>query len=174
VRLTERYLRSDPASREECARLVEAVDRSLGKLREDWGALRQAQGESHRAALVGIAGTFTTLAAVEKGLRNYSHSEVHGSRVTRAEVERQARLYRSKTLAERRQIAGLEPERADVILAGTLLIERIMRRFGADDVIVSDQGIRYGLLYEKIAVSGQPSPPEADQPLAEAISKKNR
>jgi exopolyphosphatase/guanosine-5'-triphosphate,3'-diphosphate pyrophosphatase len=167
VRLTERYLRSDPASGEECARLVEAVDASLGKLREDWGGSSteaHSKSGSSRTTLVGIAGTFTTLAAVEKGLRSYSHSEVHGSRVTRAEVERQARLYRSKTLAERRQIAGLEPERADVILAGTLLIERIMRCFGADDVVVSDQGIRYGLLYEKIAVSGQPS----------AISKKNK
>jgi exopolyphosphatase / guanosine-5'-triphosphate,3'-diphosphate pyrophosphatase len=154
VRLTERYLRSDPVLHEECSRLVGAVDASLGKLPADWGGSSteaHSKSEPSRTTLVGIAGTFTTLAAVEKGLRHYSHSEVHGSRLSLAAVERQAALYRSKTVAERKQIAGLEPKRADVILAGTLLIERIMRLFHVDDAIVSDQGIRYGLLYERVA-----------------------
>jgi exopolyphosphatase/guanosine-5'-triphosphate,3'-diphosphate pyrophosphatase len=72
-------------------------------------------------------------------------------------VERQIELYRGKTVAERKAITGLEPKRADVILAGALAIERIMRLFGFDEVIVSDQGIRYGLLYERLAHSRQPS-----------------
>jgi exopolyphosphatase/guanosine-5'-triphosphate,3'-diphosphate pyrophosphatase len=159
VRLTERFLASDPARREECDRLIQTVDQSLGKLLAEWGALRQAQGrslrqvqdESSRLAMVGIAGTFTTLSAVEKGLTHYSHSEVHGSRLSRAEVERQVELYRARTVAERKQIAGLEPKRADVILAGALAIQRIMTLFDIDEAIVSDQGIRYGLLYERIA-----------------------
>jgi exopolyphosphatase/guanosine-5'-triphosphate,3'-diphosphate pyrophosphatase len=67
------------------------------------------------------------------------------------EVERQVELYRARTIAERKQIAGLEPKRADVILAGALSIARIMNLFAVDEAIVSDQGIRYGLLYEKIA-----------------------
>jgi exopolyphosphatase/guanosine-5'-triphosphate,3'-diphosphate pyrophosphatase len=147
VRLTERFLTSDPARKEECDRLIHTVEQSLGKLLTDWGALRQGS----RPAMVGIAGTFTTLSAVEKGLTHYSHSEVHGSRLGRAEVERQVELYRSKTVAERKKIAGLEPKRADVILAGALVIQRIMVLFDIDQAIVSDQGIRYGLLYEKIA-----------------------
>ncbi len=159
VRLTERFLASDPARREECDRLIQTVDQSLGKPLADWGALRQAQGrslrqvqdESSRLAMVGIAGTFTTLSAVEKGLTHYSHSEVHGSRLTRAEVERQVELYRASTIAERKRIPGLEPKRADVILAGALVIQRIMTLFDIDEAIVSDQGIRYGLLYERIA-----------------------
>lgn len=167
VRLTERFLASDPARREECDRLIQTVDQSLGKLLADWGALRQAQGRSLRQAqgesnrpaggerrrttMVGIAGTFTTLSAVEKGLTHYSHSEVHGSRLTRAEVERQVELYRASTIAERKRIPGLEPKRADVILAGALVIQRIMTLFDIDEAIVSDQGIRYGLLYERIA-----------------------
>jgi len=146
VRLTERHLRSDPPTQEECARVVTAVDQSLGKLRADWS------GKLSAPVMVGIAGTFTTMSAVEKGLRHYSHSEVHGSRLTHGEVERQIELYRSRTLAERRWIAGLEPKRADVMLAGAILIERILALFGIEEVIVSDQGIRYGLLYEKIAM----------------------
>jgi exopolyphosphatase/guanosine-5'-triphosphate,3'-diphosphate pyrophosphatase len=145
VRLTERFLTSDPARREECDRLIQTVDQSLTKLLADWG------GKISFSVMVGIAGTFTTLSAVEKGLTHYSHSEVHGSRLTRAEVERQVELYRSKTVAERKQIAGLEPKRADVILAGALAIHRIMTLFDIDEAIVSDQGIRYGLLYERIA-----------------------
>jgi exopolyphosphatase/guanosine-5'-triphosphate,3'-diphosphate pyrophosphatase len=145
VRLTERFLASDPVRKEECDRLIQTVDQSLTKLLADWG------GKISFPVMVGIAGTFTTLSAVEKGLTHYSHSEVHGSRLSRAEVKRQVELYRSKTVAERKQIAGLEPKRADVILAGALAIQRIMTLFDIDEVIVSDQGIRYGLLYERIA-----------------------
>jgi exopolyphosphatase/guanosine-5'-triphosphate,3'-diphosphate pyrophosphatase len=173
VRLTERYLPSDPVRKEECERLIQAVDQSVNKLLADWGGLRPfdfaqgrqpqddpdrtARGEGTRTIMVGIAGTFTTLSAVQMGLTHYSHSEVHGSRLGRAEVERQIELYRGKTVAERKAITGLEPKRADVILAGALAIERIMRLFGFDEVIVSDQGIRYGLLYERLAHSRQPS-----------------
>ena len=145
VRLTERHLRSDPPTREECARVVEAVEPSLRKLRGDWG------GKLEDPAMVGIAGTFTTMAAVQKELLHYSHSEVHGSRLARGEIERQIELYQSRDLAGRKLIPGLEPKRADVILAGALLIERILAIFGVEEVIVSDQGIRYGLLYEKAA-----------------------
>ena len=145
VRLTERFLLSDPVREEECARLTTAIDRELQPLLVDWGV----GGGFH--AIVGIAGTFTTLAAIAKGLRRYSHSEVHGSCLSRAEVARQVQLFKGKTIAERKEIPGLEAKRADVILAGALLIERVMALFRVDQVTVSDQGIRYGLLYERIA-----------------------
>jgi exopolyphosphatase/guanosine-5'-triphosphate,3'-diphosphate pyrophosphatase len=57
-------------------------------------------------------------------------------------------LFQGKTIAERKAITGLEPKRADVILAGASLIERIMTLFHSERVIVSDQGVRYGLLHE--------------------------
>jgi len=144
VRLTERLLRSDPVKTEEYEGMVALIDRELAPLRERW------RNSGSTLTLVGIAGTFTTLAAVEKKLTRYSHSEVHGSRLTLAEVRRQARLFLDKTIAERREIPGLEPKRADVILAGACLIERIMTFFHTEDVIVSDQGVRYGLLYEQL------------------------
>jgi exopolyphosphatase/guanosine-5'-triphosphate,3'-diphosphate pyrophosphatase len=144
VRLTERLLRSDPVKPEEYEGMVALIDRELAPLRDRW----RKSGSS--LTLVGIAGTFTTLAAVEKKLTRYSHSEVHGSRLTLAEVRRQARLFLDKTIAERKKIPGLEPKRADVILAGACLIERIMNLFQTEEVIVSDQGVRYGLLYEQL------------------------
>jgi exopolyphosphatase/guanosine-5'-triphosphate,3'-diphosphate pyrophosphatase len=146
VRLTERFFHSDPVPEDEVRRLAEAID---GELETSFAA--KAPASNLRAdLLVGIAGTFTTLAAVEKSLERYSHSDVHGSVLSRSEVKRQIELYRQKTIEERKRIAGLEPKRADVILAGSVLVERIMAFFDAGQAVVSDQGIRYGLLYEKL------------------------
>lgn len=144
VRLTERFVHSDPVSAEECNQMLAVMDRELAALKDRWFM------KSSQLTMVGIAGTFTTLAAVEKKLVHYSHSEVHGTILDLAEVQRQARLFQGKTLAERKMIPGLEPKRADVILAGARLIEKIMFLFETDRVIVSDQGVRYGLLYERL------------------------
>jgi exopolyphosphatase/guanosine-5'-triphosphate,3'-diphosphate pyrophosphatase len=145
VRLTERFLFSDPVRKDEVQRLVATVDDELESALNVW------RSEGRACILVGIAGTFTTLAAIEKGLGRYSHSEVHGCRLSRAEVQRQIALFEAKSVAERKAIPGLESKRADVILAGALLIERIMTFFGAEQVIVSDQGIRYGVLHERMS-----------------------
>ena len=142
VRLTEQFFHSDPVQTEECEKMVVAIEKELTRLPNQW------LKDSSILTLVGIAGTFTTLSAVEKKLVCYTHGEVHGSRLTLIEVRRQVALFQGKTIAERRAIAGLEPKRADVILAGACLIERIMTLFHSERVIVSDQGVRYGLLHE--------------------------
>ena len=142
VRLTEQFLHSDPVRKEECEKMAAAVERELAALPRQW------LKDSSILHLVGIAGTFTTLSAVEKKLARYSHSEVHGSLLTLSEVRQQVALFQAKTIAERKAIPGLEPKRADVILAGVYLIERIMTLFDSESVIVSDQGVRYGLLHE--------------------------
>jgi exopolyphosphatase/guanosine-5'-triphosphate,3'-diphosphate pyrophosphatase len=145
VRLTERFLRSDPVKDEERAAMIEAIDVELAALAE------RRRSATPALTMVGIAGTFTTLAAVEKKLVRYSHAEVHGSSLTVAEVRRQVRLFSERTVAERKTIPGLEPKRAEVILAGACLVERIMTFFDCQHLIVSDQGVRYGLLYERLS-----------------------
>ena len=142
VRLTEQFLHSDPVQTKECEKMRLAIERELALLPRQW------LKDSSILTLVGIAGTFTTLSAVEKKLARYAHGEVHGSRLTLGEVRRQVALYQGKTIAERKAIDGLEPKRADVILAGATLIERTMTVFHLQQVIVSDQGVRYGLLHE--------------------------
>jgi exopolyphosphatase/guanosine-5'-triphosphate,3'-diphosphate pyrophosphatase len=144
VRLTEQFLHSDPVRREEYERLLAALQAELATLPQAW-----LRGSSE-LTLVGIAGTFTTLAAIEKKLARYSHGEVHGYCLTLNEVRRQVALFLGKTIAERKEIPGLEPQRADVILAGACLIDQLMTRLGAEQVIVSDQGVRYGLLHERL------------------------
>jgi exopolyphosphatase / guanosine-5'-triphosphate,3'-diphosphate pyrophosphatase len=143
VRLTERFLHSDPVREDEVSAMMSAIEQELVALRARAAALDPG------LTLVGIAGTFTTLAAVEKQLVRYNHSEVHGSLLSVAELRRQTRLFQSKSLAERKQIVGLEAKRADVIFAGACLIEQIMNFCHAESVIVSDQGVRYGLLHER-------------------------
>jgi exopolyphosphatase/guanosine-5'-triphosphate,3'-diphosphate pyrophosphatase len=144
VRLTEQFLHSDPVRKEECEEMLAAIDRALMPLRHRW------LKTDSTLVLVGIAGTFTTLSAVEKRLLRYSHSEVHGSILTLEEIRRQVELFRRQTIAERMALPGLEPRRADVILAGACLVERIMAHLGAERIIVSDQGVRYGLLHERL------------------------
>lgn len=143
VRLTERFLHSDPVLGDEVAAMLAAIDCELAPITADFASGNAA------LQLVGIAGSFTTVAAIERRLVNYSHSAVHGSRLSLGEVRRQIQLFREKTIEERKQIAGLEAKRADVILAGACLIERIMTAFHAESVVVSDQGVRYGLLHER-------------------------
>ena len=142
VRLTERYLPSDPVQAAEVEVMDAAIDNALDPLPE--------RGIRAEAALnlIGIAGTFTTLAAMEKKLLRYSHSEVHGSRLTLEQIQGQTRALQERSLAERKRLIGLEEKRADVIFAGARLVEKILARFGAGTVTVSDQGVRYGLLYE--------------------------
>lgn len=144
VRLTERFLRSDPVRPEESAALFEAIDHQLAPIKQRW------QGQAQPLTLVGIAATFTTLVAVEKKLARYAHNEVHASALTLDEVRRQRKIFETKTIAERQQIVGLDPKRADVIYAGASLIERIMMMLGDTRSIVSDQGVRYGLLHERL------------------------
>lgn len=142
VRLTEKFLPSDPVHPDEVARMNRVINEELDSLSN------QGLSADPTLALVGIAGTFTTLAAMEKSLARYSHSEVHGSTLTIDAVIRQRERLERRSIAERRQITGLEPQRADVIFAGACLVERIMARYHAELVIVSDHGVRYGLLHE--------------------------
>jgi len=142
VRLTERYLHSDPVSTEEVAAMSFAAEAQLAAVTNEIAA------QADSPALVGIAGTFTTLAAIEQKLVGYSHSQVHGSVLKLTAVKRQVAMLQEQSIAERKRIVGLEPKRADVIFAGAYLIERILERFGAGQVVVSDQGVRYGLLHE--------------------------
>jgi exopolyphosphatase / guanosine-5'-triphosphate,3'-diphosphate pyrophosphatase len=142
VRLTERYLHSDPVTQTQCDAMAAVIDGALAPIGARW------LPAASQLTLVGIAGTFTTLAAVEKKLAQYSHGEVHGSLLSLGEVRRQIIIYQGLTVQQRKAIPGLHPMRADVILAGAYMVERIMTLFAASQVIVSDQGVRYGLLYQ--------------------------
>jgi len=138
VRLTERFIHRDPPDAAEVDALVRAVDAALAPVPFPPGP----------APLVGVAGTVTSLAAMAQGLASYDPARVHGYRLARADLGRQIDRLRGATQAERERFAGLDPRRADVILAGALILEGLARAAGAAEVLVSDRGIRWGLIYE--------------------------
>ena len=100
-------------------------------------------------ALIGMGGAVTNLTAVMLGLRSYDPVAVQGAKLTDREVDRQIELYRSHTTEERRRIVGLQPERAEVILAGACIVRTVMRKLCKDELSVSDRGLRHGVLIER-------------------------
>jgi exopolyphosphatase / guanosine-5'-triphosphate,3'-diphosphate pyrophosphatase len=131
----------DPPAADELAR-IEAQIRSALSTAEP--LTRLALGEP--TTLVGVAGTVTTLKAVELGLAAYDAARVHGAVLTLSAVEALYEKLAGMTLAERVELPGLEPKRADVIVAGALIVRELLRAVGAVETVVSDRGVRFGLL----------------------------
>ena len=99
--------------------------------------------------LVGMGGALTNMIAVALGLAEYDRARVQGATVTSDEIDEQIEAYRSKDADARRRIIGLQPMRAEVILAGACIVRTIMRKLGKDALIVSDKGVRHGVLAER-------------------------
>jgi exopolyphosphatase/guanosine-5'-triphosphate,3'-diphosphate pyrophosphatase len=138
VRLTERHVTTDPPSRADQAAVTRAVREALAVVPQ----LRSGQ------TAVGIAGTMTTLAAVALRLSPYDGARVHGYTMTRADLARVVDELSSVPIAERRRAAGMEPKRADVIVAGGLIALALLAHWDAREVRISDRGVRWGLAEE--------------------------
>jgi len=124
----------------------ERVAEALRAIADD---LAQLAGRQPPAALVGLGGALTNLAAVRHGLDPYDPAVVQGSVLDRRELDRQIGLYRSRTADQRREIVGLQPQRAEVILAGACIVRTVLDELHCDEVTVSDRGLRHGLLVER-------------------------
>jgi exopolyphosphatase/guanosine-5'-triphosphate,3'-diphosphate pyrophosphatase len=96
-----------------------------------------------------MGGAVTNLAAVKHGLAEYDASVVQGTVLELAEIDRQIERYRTSTAEERREIAGLQPNRAEVILAGACVVRAVVTLLGGEALTVSDRGLRHGLLAER-------------------------
>jgi len=140
VRLTERHLRHDPPTADEIAALTADIDRVLAPLTLPRGV-----------PVVGTAGTATTIAAVHLALATYDPVAVTGLQLAPDVVDAQLARLLAMSVAERRTLAGLEPQRADVIAGGVAIFARIVHRVGAPALITCDRGIRWGVAYERLA-----------------------
>jgi exopolyphosphatase/guanosine-5'-triphosphate,3'-diphosphate pyrophosphatase len=94
---------------------------------------------------IGVAGTVTTLAALDLGLRDYDPERVHGHVLTAATVDEQLTRLASLTLAERRELPGLEPERAPVIVAGAAILRAVLRRYRLGAIETSEHDLLHGV-----------------------------
>jgi exopolyphosphatase/guanosine-5'-triphosphate,3'-diphosphate pyrophosphatase len=154
VRLTERYLRGDPPGEGELSVCAAAIRSMLGERVAD----DVRGGVSHA---IGVAGTVTSLAALDLGLVEYDPERVHGHRLTHDAVHDLLMRLAAIPLEKRRRVPGLEPERAPVIVAGAMILRETMRYFGLEQIEVSERDLLDGAALEAAEL---PEPVEGDAP----------
>jgi exopolyphosphatase / guanosine-5'-triphosphate,3'-diphosphate pyrophosphatase len=137
VRHSERHLTSDPADPHELENLASDVR----TLVEEAIAV---DGWVHAAGAIAVAGTPTSLAAIDQELEPYDPTRVHGYRLGLRPIQRMLSRLASMPLAERLRVPGLHPGRAPTIVAGTVILVQVMRAFGIDEVEVSERDILHG------------------------------
>jgi exopolyphosphatase/guanosine-5'-triphosphate,3'-diphosphate pyrophosphatase len=138
VRITEEFFADDPVR-------PGSVDAAMDEIRKSLtggGVLGSPE------VIVGMGGTVTSLASVKFKMETYDPDVVQGSVLTLTELKEMAAMFASMTLEERKGVTGLQPKRADVILAGTCIVCAILDLLGASSFTVSDRGLRHGLAYE--------------------------
>lgn len=149
VGLTEAHLTSDPPTAAELAAAAAAVRDRVARFRAE-----ELTGVMLPEALVGTAGTITTLAAIDLALDPYDPRRVTGHTLSRPRVAQLVGELAAQPLAARRRVVGLEPARADILPAGGLICLGVMEGLGFDRLTVSDAGLREGLLLEAVGEAG--------------------
>jgi len=138
VRLTERHLRDDPPTSEQVAALCDDVDEALDRCRVDPSVAR---------TVVGVAGSVTTVAAAALALPAYQRERIHLARLDRVAVHTAVEELVAMSVAERRALGFMHPGRADVIGAGALILDRVLRRTSVDHLVVSESDILDGIAW---------------------------
>ncbi|HLK72737.1 MAG TPA: Ppx/GppA phosphatase family protein [Streptosporangiaceae bacterium] len=144
VRMTERHLHGDPPSAGELSAATADIDAALEVVA---GAVPVRQART----LVGLAGSVTTVAGIAMGLPAYDANRIHQARVSAADVHRVTWSLLAQTRAARAGIGVMHPGRVDVIGGGALILDRIMRRFGFGEVLVSEHDILDGIAWSLAA-----------------------
>jgi len=139
VRLTEKYLHSDPPGPDELTQCLSLTEVHLKDVK------REIPGSVDAKTFVGLAGTITTAAAVELGLQEYDRDRIHHFHLTKAAAEDVFRTLATESYDDRIHNPGLEKERADVIVGGMCVLVQIMRDFGFNECLVSEADILDGL-----------------------------
>jgi exopolyphosphatase/guanosine-5'-triphosphate,3'-diphosphate pyrophosphatase len=138
LHLTEEFLHDDPPSHDDLTKLRNKINKTI------------LQIPPHiRGELVGIGGTATTLGAMQLGLDVFARELVHGLLLNIDDLRVHVKELQEKNLARHRQLRGLPPERADIILAGTMIILSSMERLKKETIHISCHGLRYGFFYQR-------------------------
>ena len=142
VRFTERYLKSDPITDEEYAICLDKTNNKLAGL-VDWRSSIPADMQ-----MLAVAGTATTLASWHLRLIEFDAKRVERVKLTKDDLRRMAEDLKRMTVAERREQVGIEPKRADVLLAGAMIMWRTMEKLNFPTCNISSRGLRYGVLMD--------------------------
>jgi exopolyphosphatase/guanosine-5'-triphosphate,3'-diphosphate pyrophosphatase len=147
VRLLERMPLDDTPSHAQLAAYETAIDQILeSRVRPDLS--RQLAALKGEKQLVGCGGTSSILARIQLRLESFDREKIDGLGLTMADVQREKQRLWKMSLSERRKIIGLPPNRADVVLPGLLIFERVMQAFRFESLRVSTRGIRFAALME--------------------------
>ena len=144
VRITEQFIHSDPPAPEELSNAVAVVRDLVAEVP------RVIPGALDAVTLVGLAGTVTTVAAVEQGLPEYDPEKIHHFRLTREAAEDVFRTLATESAEQRRHNPGLESGRVDVIVGGAAVLVGIFRVLGFDEMLVSEADILDGLVRSQV------------------------
>ena len=179
VYLADKYMKNDPPLKKDLGQMGRHISREIGTIVRPFSELitaRLGSPKSHNSRLgeppektklpvlaqrsgagktvfVGTAGTVTTLSAISQHLTKFEHNKIHNSKLTIEEIRNIFSKISTITAKERVKYHPFEPERLDIIVPGTIILLKILETFGFKEVIVSNYGLREGILldlYEKI------------------------
>lgn len=142
VKLTEMFIKNDPPENNEIRLLREYIASILIRI----------PFKKNIHSVVGTAGTITTLGSITKGLREWSKKEIHGLRLTNKDIDELLQYLLKKTTRERSALPGMEKGREDIVTQGIILLQDLMKYFGAEELIIDANGVRHGVLCEKMAL----------------------
>lgn len=148
VRFSERYIHTDPISPKEFRALEAAAAAVFAGI--EW--LNDTEG----LALAGIGGTIRTLAEIDQHARHYPLDQIHGYALTRARLDAIIEELRALPVRQRADVPGVGRDRADLIVAGAVILQQLMARGRFAEIVVSGQGLREGLFYEQYLVGEEP------------------
>ncbi|MGW8312180.1 MAG: Ppx/GppA phosphatase family protein [Desulfuromonadales bacterium] len=146
VFLTENFLPNDPVSSKQMTRLRKHLRKTLRRELADHDFALQC--------LIGSGGTMTNIGSMVMARRNEQYDSVHGYEVLHSEVVHLLATLERKSCKERRDIPGLSPERADIILAGVAAVAELMRALGTNLLKINERGIREGLIIRSLMKYG--------------------
>jgi len=140
VSVTESFFHNDPPNTSEISNICTFLEKNMFGYEEFKGTIS--------SPLVGTAGTITTLAAISLEMKKYDPEKINGFVLNLEEVKNILKRFMNCSLNERQKITGLEPKRADVIIGGTKILISVMERFGYERLVVSDFGLREGIIVD--------------------------
>ena len=137
-RITETFFADDPVAEGSVQAAIAQIDKEFA----------EAGVTGKPVQVVGMGGTVTSMGAVRHMMDKYYPDIIQGSALTKLDIEEQLAAYAKRTVEQRRAIPGLQPKRADVILSGACILKVVLERLSADQLIISDRGLRHGLAFD--------------------------
>ncbi|MDI3481040.1 MAG: exopolyphosphatase / guanosine-5-triphosphate,3-diphosphate pyrophosphatase [Tepidanaerobacteraceae bacterium] len=147
VRLTQKYLHSDPPIDEE----IQTAQSAVNELMENFVQRRASMLKDGFFTAVGVGGTITSLAAMIQKLTVYDPAKVHGFSMKQEDVKTVFESLCRMTTEERKKIPGISPQRADIITAGVIILRQIMQKLDISVIKASESDLMEGYIIENVS-----------------------